>query len=108
MAHVRVLVHAPVGLVQIVVYGLGNVEIRGGLLADLAALLAVYDVTLGRIKEPGFHENLFDSVLDELLLWYVDGCELFLDLKRKSFGQDRVLDPRDLQRFQDCMRYAIR
>ncbi|KAF5033562.1 hypothetical protein DSECCO2_605380 [anaerobic digester metagenome] len=66
--HVGVLVHAPVGLGEVVVDGLGNVEEGGLLLAQGAARFAVDDVPLGHRIQARFHQHLFHGVLHLLLL----------------------------------------
>ena len=86
-----VLLHPPVGDLQIVVHQVlvveeGGVHVRGVHVPDLLPLLAVQDVGLGHVRIAAFRQHLFHAVLDVL---HGDAAvlDLVLEVRRHMEGQ---------------------
>ncbi len=103
--HGRVLLHAPVLLVDVAVHDLLVVEDRGLHLTQLLALLAVQDVCLRDIGVSGLLQNMLHAVLDILhtdhaVLYFM--LKLCRDAKRKKADDvGRILLVRRLECFLD-------
>ncbi len=97
MPHIGVLVYPPIGFVQIVVYGVGNIQIGLFLAAKFPPFLPVQDVFLGHVKEPGLHKDHLHHVLDLLLFRDVKPGQLTLDLFGHPGGEQGVLNAAGIQ-----------
>ncbi|KAF5041505.1 hypothetical protein DSECCO2_522260 [anaerobic digester metagenome] len=107
VGHVGVFRHAPVGLGDVVVDDVGDVEVGGFLLAQFAALFAVDDVAPGHGEKPRLHEHLLHGVLDGLLFGDVVIDKLGFDLVRQARGEQRVLDAAGLEGLEDRLGDAL-
>jgi len=107
VGHVGVLGHAPVGLGEVGVDGVLDVQVGGLLLAQGAALLAVDHEALGHLVQARLHEHALHHVLHMLLAGHVHPFQLLLDLAGHALGQDGILDAAGLQGLEDGLGDAL-
>jgi len=107
VAHVGVLGHAPVALVQVLVDGFLDVEEGLLLVAQLAAFFAVDDVFARHGELAHFHEHQLDHVLHVFLLGDVHVRKLGFHLLGQATAKKRILDAAGGKRLEDGLGDAV-